>query len=162
MVIREIDEGMKPIHERSDQRIEPIFDVDRGLERWFSARSFFRYLNYRVGDDDVAEERAWGLPAYGLLFGSALIILHFVNYRVAENRAQFLFLLAVIPPLALGSLRANLNPPSNPWERTYAIVFDCLVKKSFLRNHVVLTLCILMVSCISEVGSRLTYISLGT
>ena len=112
-----------------------------------NVRALLRWLNYSVGDDESDADRAWSGAAYGLVLGSALAALHFVNYRVTENLVMFLALLAAIPLLALKTLRNNLSDTRRvgSWGRTYAIVFDCLVQRSFLRNHLVLTLCILLV-----------------
>jgi len=84
---------------------------------------------------------------YGGVATLLFCVLHYINFDVdfsnSEHIALYAFvILGVNVPAVLGAQRAYIGEaPESARERQYAIVYDCISKRSFFRNHVVLIAC---------------------
>lgn len=110
----------------------------------------------------------WGSSVYALLSALGFISFHVINFDPAITLYIFVFLILNVP-LGLRAFRiyvsenhtdcyfSSLSSKSSSkvfhstsrsarWKRNYAIVYDILIIRSFLRNHLILTLFCFLVS----------------
>lgn len=86
------------------------------------------------------DRRAWLPLIFGLLVTVLFSMLHAFNFDPNYGLYVAVILIASVP-LTFSCLRDYVGGrPANQRERAYAIVYDCLVRRSFARNHLVLTL----------------------
>jgi hypothetical protein len=87
----------------------------------------------------------WLNPMFGLSATIIFIALHMLNIQpnLENGLALYLSLIFFINiPLILKAFRSTIGDcPSTPNRRRFAIVYDLLIKRSFLRNHLLLALC---------------------
>jgi hypothetical protein len=90
----------------------------------------------------------WGSNIFALIGTSCFIALHYLNFKVNYIIYATLFLTFNVP-LILRTLRDSIfdcQKPITPFRRKYAIIYDASLRRSFLRNHIVLILFCLLVS----------------
>jgi hypothetical protein len=87
------------------------------------------------------DPKAWLPLINGLLLAMLFCMLHTFNFK--PNYSLYAtVVLAVVVPLTFSSARSYMGPrPANRRERALAIAFDCVVRRSFLRNYLVLIMC---------------------
>jgi hypothetical protein len=83
----------------------------------------------------------WASNFFALVATIGFISLHLLNFQFAIGLYLFMFITLNIP-LLLMTLRENIFEwkPISPYQRKYAIVYDLVLRRSFIRNHVVLAL----------------------
>jgi hypothetical protein len=85
--------------------------------------------------------KAWLPLTFGLLVTVLFSMLHAFNFDSNFGLYIPVILIAGVP-LTFSGLRDYIGiRPANKRERAYAIVYDCLVRRAFLRNHIILALC---------------------
>jgi hypothetical protein len=82
---------------------------------------------------------------YGSLGSGIFIGLHAINFEV--NIPFYSAIVGVVvAPLLLSSIRANVEVgTSSSWQRWFAITYDLLTKRSFIRNYSMLFICCCLV-----------------
>jgi hypothetical protein len=87
----------------------------------------------------------WGSSVYALVCACGFISFHVINFHPAITLYIFVFFILNFP-LALRAFRKYASEnPGTKFRRNYAIVYDLLIVRTFLRNHLVLTLFCFMV-----------------
>jgi len=85
--------------------------------------------------------KAWLPLTYGLLVTVLYSALHAFNFPMNYGLYVGVVSFAAVP-LTLSGLRNYVGSrPGSHKERAYAIVYDCIFRRSFMRNHVILGLC---------------------
>jgi hypothetical protein len=90
----------------------------------------------------------WGVFIYGLISASGFIGFHVINFKANVLLYLFVFF-GLNVPIGLKAFRvvAKERPISSSFRRKFAIVYDLLIVRNFLRNHVILTLfCFLVIT----------------
>jgi len=103
-----------------------------------------RELDLAWTDDDIIDGDATNLEAwktFGGVFGLAAVFIgmQYINYPAVPG--WYLAIALCMYPVFLSSYRASIVRPTSPFQRKYCITYDIVLKRSFLRNHVILALC---------------------
>jgi hypothetical protein len=96
------------------------------------------------GPPVTRDPKAWLPLSMGVTCGSLFVTLHWFNFDANMGLYAGVLLFCTLPCALLG-LRMHIGSrPANLRQRSFAIAYDCVIKRSFFRNHVILMCCCLL------------------
>eukprot|EP00613_Pedinella_sp_CCMP2098_P026412 CAMPEP_0171704950 /NCGR_PEP_ID=MMETSP0991-20121206/12929_1 /TAXON_ID=483369 /ORGANISM="non described non described, Strain CCMP2098" /LENGTH=1839 /DNA_ID=CAMNT_0012294447 /DNA_START=377 /DNA_END=5898 /DNA_ORIENTATION=- len=93
------------------------------------------------GPPVIRDPKAWLPLLVGVACAGFFIVFHYFNFDTSVVLYFGVMLFVTIPCLLLG-LRGHIGvQPANLRQRRFAIVYDCILRRSFFRNHIILISC---------------------